>query len=85
MQNRCRMLSWGGLGAIVVPRWVQGAKNIEVSSRTRPNGPIGNQNRRKINPESIQTVIAFVIGSWVGFGGTWPQLGPKLAAKSLPK
>ena len=84
---------WGGLGAILAPRWPQGGpkrpQDLEKSILGPPLGSqVGGQNRSKIHPEAIEKVIVFLITFGIDFWSdlvpTWLQLGSQNPPKMEP-
>ena len=82
--------SWGGLGALgghLGPKMAPRA-NISRTKQTLVSpigGQVGSQNRAKIGPKSIQDVIIFLIGCWIGFKSILVPIWLQFGSQTIPK
>ena len=80
---------WGGLGAILAPRWPQEAKNLRKSISGVPSweacwGPKSQKIAPKSDPEGDDFFIVFGIDFGSHFVPTWLQLGSQNPPKMEP-
>ena len=80
---------WGGLGAILAPRWPQEAKNLRKSISGAPSweacwGLKFQKIAPKSDPEGDDFFIVFGIDFWSHFVPTWLQLGSQNPPKMEP-